>query len=253
MEQAKEELAARLKLEAFPRSATYDPEWMLKGAMGPNPLWLAEALTQVVDLSAGMRVMDLGCGRAISSVFLAREFQLQIWATDLWISATDNWQRICAVNLQNQIYPIYAEAHALPFADGFFDAMLSFDAFHYFGTDDLYLEYVARFVRPGGLIAIVVPGVSQELNGKLPAHLEPYWAPDWWTFHSPDWWRWHWEKTKQVEVERADLIPDGGKYWLKWEEIRSEAGLSYTPDEVKALRADAGRTLGFTRLVARKK
>ena len=60
------------------------------------------------------------------------------------------------------------EAHTLPFAQGFFDALLSFDAYHYFGTDDLYLGYVSQFVRPGGSLGIVVPGVLSELNGEVP-------------------------------------------------------------------------------------
>src|ERR1700726_2997222 len=105
------ELAARLTIDTFPRSASYDAAWMLENAMGPNPLWLAESLSQVMDLQPGARVLDLGWGRAITSILLAREFQLQVWATDLWISASDNWQRICAANAQQQVFPIHAEAH----------------------------------------------------------------------------------------------------------------------------------------------
>ena len=29
-----------------------------------------------------MRVLDLGCGRAMSSIFLRREFGVQVWATE---------------------------------------------------------------------------------------------------------------------------------------------------------------------------
>ena len=105
MKQTNAELAARLTIDAFPRSASYDAVWMLENVMGPNPLWLAEALSQVMDLQPGMRVMDLGCGRATSSIFLAREFQLQVWATDLWIGASDNWKRICAANAQQRCSP----------------------------------------------------------------------------------------------------------------------------------------------------
>jgi cyclopropane fatty-acyl-phospholipid synthase-like methyltransferase len=31
--------------------------------------------------------MDLGCGKAITTIFLVQEFRLQVWATDLWVSA----------------------------------------------------------------------------------------------------------------------------------------------------------------------
>ena len=247
------ELAAQLTFDSFPRSAAYDPQWMLENLMGPNAVWLAAALSQVMEFQPGMRVLDMGCGRAISSIFLAREFHVQVWATDLWIKASDNWQRVCAANLQESVFPIFAEAHALPFADGFFDALVSFDAYHYFGTDDLYLGYYAQFVRPGGYIAIVVPGLLREFTGGVPDHLAPYWCWDWWSFHSPEWWRNHWEKTRLVEVEVADFVPDGWKHWLRWLEVCQVQGLPSSQNEIEMLRLDGGRNLGFTRLVARKK
>jgi cyclopropane fatty-acyl-phospholipid synthase-like methyltransferase len=253
MKQTNAELAARLAIDAFPRSASYDAVWMLENVMGPNPLWLAEALSYVMGLQPGSRVMDLGCGRATSSIFLAREFQLQVWATDLWIGASDNWKRICAANMQQQVFPIHAEAHALPFANGFFDAIVSLDAYHYFGTDDLYIGYISQFVRPGGTIGIVVPGVLHELNGQLPSHLASRWLWDWWSFHSPSWWRRHWEKTGLLDVEVADTIPDGWQHWLKWLEVCMEEGYPSSQDEMDILRLDAGRTLGFTRVVGHRK
>jgi cyclopropane fatty-acyl-phospholipid synthase-like methyltransferase len=175
MAYSKTELAVLLALDQFPRSASYDPEWVLENLMGPNVLWLTEALSQVMSLKPGMRVLDMGCGRAISSIFLAKEFGLQVWATDLWISASNNWQRVSAAGVTPQVFPIHAEAHALPFAEGFFDALVSLDAYHYFGTDDLYLGYYSRFVQAGGQIGIVVPGLRREFTDGLPAHLAPSW------------------------------------------------------------------------------
>lgn len=253
MKHTKAEVVARLTLDDFPRSARYDPEWVLENRMGPNALWLAEALSQVMEFEAGARVMDLSCGKALTSIFLAQEFQLQVWATDLWISASDNWQRICAAAQERQVFPIHAEAHSLPFANGFFDAIVSFDAYHYFGTDDLYLGYISQFVRSGGLIAIVVPGVLQELSGGVPAHLASSWHWDWWSFHSPAWWQQHWEKTGLVEVQKADVVPNGWKHWLQWLEVCQDEGFPAPPEEIDMLRSDAGRTLGFTRVIARKK
>lgn len=249
----KEELVAMLAYGGLPRSATYDPEWMLANAMGPNPVWLAEAASQVMSFSPGMRVLDMGCGRAISSIFLAREFQVEVWATDLWIDASENWQRICKVGLQDQVFPMQAEAHKLPFARDFFDALVSFDAYHYFGTDDLYLDYYTQFVRPGGQIAIVVPGLLGEFNTDLPAHLALHWQREFWSFHSPTWWRVHWQKTGLVDVEGADSIPDGWQLWLRWLEVSAEQGLRADPHEIEMLRLDAGRHLGFTRMVARRR
>ncbi len=252
--------AGRLRLKAYPRSSTYDPDWVLTNQMGPNVLWLAESLTSVMHLEPGMRVLDLGCGRAISSIFLAREFGLQVWATDLWIEASENWARIREAGVQDAVFPIHAEAHTLPYADGFFDAILSLDAYHYFGTDDLYIGRFARLVRPGGEIGISVPALRTELEGEIPAHLEPFWEWDFGSFHSPKWWEWHWRKSGLVDVVRADLIPDFWKHWALWDEVAAEGGLGLAgerPDprgarSAEMLRTDAGRTLGFARVVARR-
>jgi cyclopropane fatty-acyl-phospholipid synthase-like methyltransferase len=226
---------------------------MLQNLMGPNAVWLAEALSQVMSLEPGMRVLDMGCGRAISSIFLAKEFDLQVWATDLWVTASDNWQRICTAGLQNRVFPIHAEAHALPFADGFFDALISLDAYHYFGTDDLYLASFSRFVKAGGHIGIVVPGLQHEFTAGLPSHLGRYWHPEYWSFHSPDWWRTHWERSGTVEVEVADMVPRGWEHWLRWLRVAGEHGFPTNEEEATMLQIDAGRNLGFTRVVARRR
>ena len=246
------DLAASLNLAQYPRSNNYDPTWVLDNLMGPNVLWLTEALTQVMELKPGMRVLDLGCGRAISSIFLAKEFDVEVWATDLWISASDNWQRITDAGLSKQVFPIHAEAHELPFAHNFFDAMLSMDAYHYFGTDDLYLGYLSRFIRPGGLLGIVVPGLVEEFNGEVPDHLRPYWLPEFWSFHSPSWWHNHWQRSGLVEVFYSDLIESGWEQWLKWLEICDAHGYTYDPQEIKMLQVDQGRNVGFARIVARR-
>jgi len=248
------ELTETLTFDQFPRSATYDLEWMLENQMGPNVLWLTESLTQVVELRPGMRVLDMGCGRAISSIFLAKEFDVQVWATDLWIEASENWKRVCAAGVDRQVYPIHAEAHALPFAGGFFDAIVSMDAYHYFGTDDLYLGYVTRFLKPGGQIGIVVPGLHHEFDAGVPAHLQPYWEWEFCSFHGPAWWRRHWEKTGLVTVDLADVIPGGWEHWHKWVTVLYERNRQdYARREADMLQLDAGRNLGFTRLVARRK
>ena len=83
MNYPEEQLASELFADEFPRSNGYDPRWVVENTMGPNVLWFTESLSQVMTLEPGMRVLDLGCGKTASSIFLAREFDLQVWATDL--------------------------------------------------------------------------------------------------------------------------------------------------------------------------
>lgn len=237
--------------DRFPRSARYDESWALEHCMGPNVLWLTEWLAEAMDLRSGMRVLDLGCGKALSSVFLAREFGVEVWATDLWIDATDNWRRIREAGAEGTVHPIHAEAHSLPYADGFFDAAVSLDAYEYFGTDDLYIATFARLVAPGGQLGIVVPGTTRELDGDVPPHLQPFWEWDFCSFHSPEWWRRHWQASGKVSVQRADFLADGWRHRLYWQELRVAGGLSTDQAEADMLRVDEGRTLGFARVVGR--
>ena len=159
----------RLIDERFPRSSKYHPEWIITSASGgANALWLTEWLTTALDLYPNIRVLDLGCGRASSSIFLRREFGVQVWATDLWFSASENLQRIRDAGVEDGVFPIHADARSLPFATEFFDVTVCIDSFPYFGTDDLYLSYLARFVKPGGSIATAGAGLTREIEGSLP-------------------------------------------------------------------------------------
>ena len=45
-----EELTARLARPRFPRSSRYDGRWIMDNMMGPHVLWLAEYLSEALDL-----------------------------------------------------------------------------------------------------------------------------------------------------------------------------------------------------------
>jgi SAM-dependent methyltransferase len=241
----------RLLSERFPRSSQYNPEWIFASAgSGANTLWGTEWLIGALDLRPGMRVLDLGCGRAMSSIFLRRELGVEVWATDLWFSATENLHRIRDAGVADGVFPIRADARSLPFAAEFFDAIVSIDSIYYYGTDDMYLSYLAQFVRPGGQIAMAGVGPMEELDGELPEHLREWWTQDQcWCLHSAAWWRRHWEKSGIITVEVADAMPDGWKYWLEWQ----TTGYPDNVKEIQALKADGGRYLGYIRVVGRRR
>jgi hypothetical protein len=68
----------RLLSERFSRSSKYHPEWIIASVSGgANPLWLTEWLTTALDPRPGMRVLDLGCGRAMSSACLAASIRMR--------------------------------------------------------------------------------------------------------------------------------------------------------------------------------
>lgn len=239
-----------LVADQFPRSSKYHPEWIIASVSGgANPLWLTEWLAEALDLQPGMRVLDLGCGRAMSSIFLHREFGVQVWATDLWFNVSENLQRIRDAGVEDGVFPIHADARQLPFAEEFFDAIVSIDSFFYYGTDDHYLNYLARFVKPSGQIGIAGAGFKQEIEGPVPEALRKWWTQECWCLHSAAWWRRHWERTGMMNIELADTMTDGWQRWLDWHRV-------IAPDnhaEIEALEADRGNYFGYARMVGRRR
>lgn len=250
-----QELRERLRLPEYPRSNGYDPRWVIEGCMGPHPLWLLEDLAADLTLEPGMRVLDLGCGRARTSVFLAREYGVTVWAGDLWISPTENLRHATEAGAADRVFPVRTQAHDLPFAEGFFDAVVSVDAYQYFGTDDLYIGYLSKFIRPGGQIGIAVPALTAEID-EVPAHLAPHWEWDFACFHTERWWRRHWALTGKVEVTAARTQPRAQEQWRLWSEVCEQASGSdfvrrMSRETVQLLDADQGRTFTFALLAAR--
>jgi cyclopropane fatty-acyl-phospholipid synthase-like methyltransferase len=244
----------------FPRSNSYPEDWVMNGTMGPNPLWLTEWLCEKMELTADMRVLDLGCGKALTSRFLAAEYGVQVYAVDLWTNVHDNWRRLQQAGAHARVTPLHVEAHALPFAEGFFDAIISIDAYHYFGTDELYLHYLTRFLRPGGYFGMVVPGLVKPFpDHKVPEHLaapqsngKVFWEDECNVFHTVSWWQELWQGCGRIELMTADYMADGWRHWRDYELALEAAGKNLFPSDAEALAKDSGRFITFVRMIARR-
>lgn len=249
-------VAIAMRCPAYPLASAYDPAWVFRNLMGPNCLWLLEDLVAHMPIEPGMRVLDLGCGSALTSIFLASEFGAEVWAADLWIDPADNLARAEEAKLAARLFPLRVEAHSLPFAPGFFDAVVSIDAWHYFGTDVRYLSYLAQFVKPGGRIGIAVPGNAVDPDDAPPpsAGLFEEIGADWFTFRSASWWRRHFERTHGIAVEEAAMLETGGELWARHlEAVEAWRGIPPAEQfEGRLLSSPGGRTLGFCRVVARR-
>jgi SAM-dependent methyltransferase len=167
----------------------------------------------------------------------------------LWFNAADNLRRIRDADVEDGVFPIHADARSLPFATEFFDAVTSIDSFVYYGTDDLYLNYLARFLKPGGVLGVAGAGLMQEIDGPIPHHLRQWWEPSMWCLHSAAWWRRHWERTGVVTIEVADTMPAGWQAWVDWQRVVAPDNTT----EIQAVETDRGNYLGYVRLVARRR
>lgn len=182
--------------------------------MGPNALCLIEILCEKMKLKPGMRILDMGCGAGFTSIILAKEYGVTVFANDLWFSASENYERFVKAGVDDRVFPFKAEAHNLPYASNFFDVAISIDAYHYFGTDECYLcEHYARLVKQGGQFGLVNPGLTREFTDELPEKMKPFWEPNMYAWHSAKWWKNLWQKSGMVDVAYAEEIPDGKTIW----------------------------------------
>src|SRR5512136_10988 len=73
---------------------------------GPNALRLIEVLCENMDLRPGMKILDMGCGMGLTSIFLAKEYDVTVFANDLWVSATANYERFVEMKVDDRVFPI---------------------------------------------------------------------------------------------------------------------------------------------------
>lgn len=234
----------------FKKSEKYDRQFASDNMMGPNSLKMIEELTSAFNLHSEMRVLDLGCGKGLTSIFLAKEFGVQVFATDLWIGATENNERFKRMGLENLIIPIHADATDLPFAEEYFDVVISIDAYHYFGREASFMEAkLAPFVKTGGQIALSFPGFKEEIHDHLPSEILLSWsAEDMETFHSCNWWKNVLSQSKKIHVDSIEEMTCFEVCWNDWLSCNNE----YAINDKCAMDAGAGKYMNIISVLATK-
>ena len=160
--------------------------------MGPNSFRLLDELIsrRPEDVPFG-RTLDLGCGHALTSLFIANETDADhVYAFDLWIPATENYARIMKLGLSDRIIPIQGDATDMPFAHDYFDTVVSVDSYHYFGCrEGVFAEKILPFVKENGYVMIAVPGLKEQPQGEMKKLFEA-WAEgdDAELFKTAAWW-----------------------------------------------------------------
>ena len=160
--------------------------------MGPNSARILEELLKrhPLQLSNESNVLDLGCGKGLTSLILARETGAKVYANDLWINAEDNKKRFDDWGIGEQITPVCEDANNLSFAKRQFDVLVSVDSYHYFATATGYFENkILPFLNDNATVLIGIPGIKDEFAGRSEELLVEWLGNEAYMFKSPTEWK----------------------------------------------------------------
>lgn len=178
---------------------------------GPDAIMLTDELTKYMDITPDMKVLDLGAGNALSSLFLVKEYGCRVYAVDPRASSAENYDTAVKYEVQDKLIPFCATANNLPFEHDSFDAMICINAYQAFGMDKEYFnEKLAPFLKSGAQVGIVVPATTEEYEKEAGLDKKQV-LP---TFWSANKWRAFFEPILNLQVVKD--MEWGVEAWKRW-------------------------------------
>jgi SAM-dependent methyltransferase len=135
--------------------------------MGRYSIHLSAQLADLAEVTAGQRVLDVGCGPGALTAELVR----RVGAGHV-VAVDPSTPFVAAARARNPGVDVReASAEALPFADGEFDAALAQLVVHFMSDPVGGIREMARATRADGLVAACVWDIG---NHRSP--LSPFWS-----------------------------------------------------------------------------
>ena len=73
---------------------------------GSNAIRQSEELASYFTITKDMKILDLGCGPGLSSLYLVQEYDVDVFATDLYADPTENHERFTSLGIADKIIPM---------------------------------------------------------------------------------------------------------------------------------------------------
>lgn len=241
----------------YPELAGYTREQIYDETIGGGALYLAARMTRTMHLRPGHIVLDLGCGRGATSMFLVRHFGVRVIAVDLWTSATDLYRRIEERGFRESITPLNLDAtRPMPFAQEYFDAIFSMNSFNFYGSNVETLGGILGHLKRGGQLCIGSEVLSDEFTPeqlanppyvysfRLPppnGHVDVF-EDDFKTQHSPGWWRDFFQNSGLLAVTDCHELEDADVLYEDLTLYEHEKGIDPFDVEILLQQIEWGRT-----------
>jgi len=211
----------------YPELQGYSRDEMYQDFFGGGGLYLATHMVRTLRLQPGDLVLDLGCGKGATSIFLAKQYGVKIIALDLWTSADFLEKKFSAQGFADRFSAIQMDAtQPLPFAANYFDTIFCMNSFNFYGGSVEYIQGLLKHLKSGGQICIGSEVLTSEFSAEQmenPPQVYAFQLPppnehvnvfedDFAKQHTPGWWRDLFEASELLQVrvcrelEDADII-----------------------------------------------
>ena len=129
--------------------------------------WLPAVGNLVERLSAGIRVLDVGCGLGTATLMMARAF-----AASTFIGVDDHDESIERARARAdraglEVQVRFDQAGALDYGGGPYDLICFFDALHDLGDPVAALRHARSHLSPDGVLVAVEPAAADDLEDNL--------------------------------------------------------------------------------------
>lgn len=196
--------------------------------MGPNSLRILEEIFNrySVNFTPDDNVLDLGCGKGLTSFALAKETGAKIYANDLWVSSEENAERFEKWGVGEQIIPVHEDATKLSFDKKMFKALVSIDSYHYFaGEAGFFEDKILPFINDNGVVLIGIPGMKNEYTGRSEELLKAWLGEEAYMFKSCTQWREIIGNNERIETVETWEMNCFDIAWEEWFETEHEFAL----------------------------
>lgn len=200
-------------------------QYLTDTMMGPNSVRLLEELFQKYPLQLALDdlVLDLGCGKGITSLVIAKETGARVYANDLWVSAEENGKRFDLWGIGTQVVPVCEDANHLNFKEKQFNALISIDSYHYFaGQKGYFEEKILPFMKDKGVVLIGIPGLKNEYEGHAEELLSGWLGEEAYMFKSPKLWKEIIGNNDRIESVETWEMGCFNQAWGEWLAVDNE-------------------------------